>query len=198
MHLPLQSSTDTAAATHVRAPPEVVATAGDFEAKPAPKLHPAATPPNESGAVPVIIGSNEPTALSSFNRRHMAETYSSDDDDVFLPNPPSKGQADQCTAESGVGLQAPQIVVIPDRGEEEEEEEQGKQEKGEPMEVLDNSATAGKCSCGVKILGSGRGFFVFFSYLACNYCMWFSLQLSISNLYKTWRTLLPIHSPGLP
>ena len=151
MHLPLQSSPDkqeSAATAYTQTPPEAVSTAKGFEGKPVSKLHPVATPPNEGGAVPVIVGSNEPTALSSFNRRHMAETYSSDDDDVFLPDPPSKSQADRCIVamdtgeeEKGeVSLRAPQIVVTPDG--EEEKQERGEEE--EPKEVLDDSATTGK------------------------------------------------------
>ena len=37
----------------------------------------------------------QPTAINAL-KRCTCETYSSDDDDVFLPNPPSKSQADKC------------------------------------------------------------------------------------------------------
>jgi hypothetical protein len=132
------------------------------------KPHPVATPTNEGGPVPVISGANEPSALSSF-KRHMGETYSSDDDDVFLPNPPSKTQADKCIVamdtegeeERGVSgtaasSQAPRIVVTPGeenagqeggKEEEEEVEEKGEEERDKAMPV---DSAAGTCQSKIK------------------------------------------------
>ncbi len=61
--------------------------------------HTLAPPPSmvahdrESQQAPLI---RQPPMAVSALKRCTYETYSSDDDDVFLPNPPSKGQADKC------------------------------------------------------------------------------------------------------
>lgn len=133
MQLPLQPNPHPQgeSTAHIRTPQESGGTAAvemrGLETNQTPKLDPVP----DIEAVPVIKGTNEPTALSSF-RRHMCETYSSDDDDVFLPNPPSKSQADKCIVAmdtevgeergvAGINLQAPRVVVTPDREEEGEE-----------------------------------------------------------------------------
>lgn len=147
VHLPAQGET-----TYNNSPPESGVAAKGLETDQShslPKPTPAATTlTNQGEVVPVIKGTKEPMALSSF-KRHMCETYSSDDDDVFLPNPPSKSQADKCivsmdTEEEGedrgvaaASLQAPQIVVTLER------EEEGEGEGVEPQLQApeDDSAT---------------------------------------------------------
>lgn len=52
-----------------------------------------ATPISQQGEI--LVNPKQPTAVNAL-KRHTCETYSSDDDDVFLPNPPSKSQADKC------------------------------------------------------------------------------------------------------
>lgn len=98
------------------------------------------TPTPAREPLPVVTGGNrEPTALSTF-KRHMVDTatYSSDDDDVFLPNPPpTREQAGSCTVPvgtgDGVGQEGGGAVVIGTRKEEGEEggEGDGRQEKGQ-------------------------------------------------------------------
>lgn len=87
----------------------------------------------------------QPTAVNAL-KRCTYETYSSDDDDVFLPNPPSKSQADKCIVAMATDeeLDLPTIVttaasdsgVAPDNGEvvametlKEEEEEEESEDK---------------------------------------------------------------------
>lgn len=145
MCLPLQPTPNQPGevTSFIQTIPEPGATVKGLESDQSHSPHLAATPTNPSGVVPVIMGTKEPTALSSF-KRHIGETYSSDDDDVFLPNPPSKTQADKCIVamdtegeeERGVAstaiLQAPQIVVTPD-WEEEEEQKEGEGEGLQPQ-----------------------------------------------------------------
>ena len=97
----------------------------------------------EKGGIPHVAiagATKEPTALSTF-KRHMCETYSSDDDDVFLPNPPSKSQADKCILSmegeegGGASRKIPDIAVVsPVREQEPDEEGEGEEEEGEERE----------------------------------------------------------------
>jgi len=51
---------------------------------------------------PPPLARQEPMAVKALKRCNY-ETYSSDDDDVFLPNPPSKSQADKCIVSMDAG-----------------------------------------------------------------------------------------------
>ena len=69
-------------------------------AKPEPGVSKADAPlisPSSQTEMSFVIKSlpQQPAAVSVLKHRNC-ETYSSDDDDVFLPNPPSKSQADKC------------------------------------------------------------------------------------------------------
>ena len=109
-----------------------------------------AAPTNQMRVEPV--GKAPTTALSSF-KRHMCETYSSDDDDVFLPNPPSKSQADRClvsteTSEDGGGTAAAtaghtlKVVVTSASGDE------GREGQGvESVPLQHESTTEGMYVC---------------------------------------------------
>ena len=74
----------------------------------------AAPPTHLPRETPAITVPKQPAVISTL-KRHTYETYSSDDDDVFLPNPPSKSQADKCivamATEDGVGVVKPMVTV---------------------------------------------------------------------------------------
>lgn len=118
-----------------------------------------------AGVDPVTRAPQKPTALSTF-KRHMCETYSSDDDDVFLPNPPSKSQADKCivsmaaegeetgedVGEMSTGKTPPVIVVTNEEGEgvsvgdQEEEDDGGTKQTPPPAAVgVVSENEMGKC-----------------------------------------------------
>ena len=99
---------------------------------------------------PVKDTSKPPTGLSSFKRHMVETTYSSDDDDVFLPDPPSKSQADRCTisadteegegegeggaspvADVTISVEDVDAPVVREEGEEMEEGEGGEKGKDE-------------------------------------------------------------------
>ncbi len=67
--------------------------------------------PDKPGVTPVIISPKRPQAVNTL-KRHVYETYSSDDDDVFLPNPPSKSQADKCTVTMGTEVESKRVETV--------------------------------------------------------------------------------------
>lgn len=107
----------------------------------------------------------QPTAVRIL-KRCTYETYSSDDDDVFLPNPPSKSQADKCIVamDTDEDVAAPVIVTTaasvsnaaPDNSEvvametpkETKENEEGEGGDDKAMESAEKAEERGeKCLC---------------------------------------------------
>ena len=83
---------------------------------PPPKEPIHSAPPIKQPPQPFV---GQPMAVNAL-KRCTYETYSSDDDDVFLPNPPSKSQADKCivSMDTSEDTNLPKIVTTAPSAEE--------------------------------------------------------------------------------
>ena len=120
----------------------------------ASKLEDKATPINQVEPVPVTTALKRPAAINAL-KRHTYETYSSDDDDVFLPNPPSKSQADKCivamVTEDEVGRENTTITVTAATPEK-EEKKLSLEERDKDKVSLGETDTGSRGRCMLKPL----------------------------------------------